>query len=91
MLEHVYLAGGLVVGLQDILVGLVNLLVDLSLHDTLECLDSVSFHSLELLALKMVLCCDELSLTFDLIDLGHDFPRECVSELCLQAFKPNLV
>lgn len=39
----------------------------------------------------MVLGCHELSLTLDLIDFGHDFPRERLCELSLQALQSDLV
>lgn len=87
---HVNFTGRLIVSLKDVLILLVDSFAAACQH-ILDCLDRVTTHSFELLTLHLVLRSCKLSLSFDLVHLGHDFPAESLVELSRQSFQSNLI
>ena len=91
VMEDVHFASGLIVLLQDVLVGFVHLLVQVLLHRGLKRLDLVTSHPLQLLSLLLVHGSRQLSLPLDLVHLGHHLPTESVIELGQEGLHADFV
>ena len=92
MLEDIYLASGLVILLENVLILLINLLSRVCcLHSALKCLDFVTLHIFKLLALEVILLLGKLPGSLDLVNLDHDLPAEGFSKFSHQALHLDLI